>query len=153
METIHNINNEQQKQQGFDEETKQKIQAYLDEIDSKRQQLSSSSSQQTKYIKFVYDKERKLLSFTGKCDKVEVPAKDFETGLIIPDKYVEKYSLECYDISDPDHPSELSVWQRGIREARTVLYFLSKSKKILEVTRNGQPGSKTTTYQINPPLD
>src|SRR6187200_1684935 len=153
METIHNINNEQQKQQGFDEETKQKIQAYLDEIDSKRQQLSSSSSQQTKYIKFVYDKERKLLSFTGKCDKVEVPAKDFETGLIIPDKYVEKYCLECYDISDPDHPSELSIWQRGIREARTVLYFLSKSKTILEVTRNGPPGSKTTTYQINPPLD
>jgi hypothetical protein len=84
---------------------------------------------------------------------VEVPAKDFETGLMIPDKYVEKYSLEYYDITDPDHPSEISIWQRGIREARTVLYFLSKSKTILEVIRNGPPGSKTTTYQINPPLD
>jgi hypothetical protein len=153
METIHNINKkQQQKQQGFDEQTRQKIQAYLEEIDSKRQQ-QSSSLQQTKYIKFVYDKERKLLSFTGKIDKVEVPAKDFETGQMIPDKYVEKYSLECYDITDPDHPSELSIWQRGIREARTVLYFLSKNKTILEVIRNGAPGSKTTTYQINPPLD
>src|SRR4026208_975543 len=117
METIHDINKQQQKQQGFDEETKQKIQAYLDEIDAKHQQQQSSSLQQTKYIKFVHDKERKLLSFTGKIDKVDVPAKDFETGLIIPDKYVEKYSLECYDITDADHPSEISIWQRGIREA------------------------------------
>ena len=153
METIYNINNEQQKQQGFDEETKQKIQAYLEEIDAKRQQQLSSSLQQTKYIKFIQDKERKLLSFTGKFDKVEVKAIDFETRQVIPDKYVTKYSFECYDITDADHPSELSIWQRGITEARTVLYFLSKSKKILEVTRNGPPGSKTTTYQINPPLD
>ena len=139
-------------QQGFDEETRQKIQAYLDEIDAKHRQ-QQSSLQQTKYIKFVHDKERKLLSFTGKIDKVEVPAKDFETGQMIPDKYVTKYSFECYDITDADHPSELSIWQRGITEARTVLYFLSKSKTILEVIRNGPPGSKTTTYQINPPLD
>jgi hypothetical protein len=149
--TIQEVNKQQE--QGFDEETKQKLQAFLEEIDAKRQQQQSSSLQQTKYIKFVQDKESKLLSFTGKCDKVEVPAKDFETGQTIPDKYVERYSFECYDISDPDHPSELSVWQRGIREARTLLYFLSKSKTILEVTRNGPPGSKTTTYQINPPLD
>ena len=153
MENTQQQLNKEKQQQGFDEETKQKIQAYLDEIDAKHQQQQSSSLQQTKYIKFVHDKERKLLSFTGKIDKVEVSAKDFETGLIIPDKYVEKYSLKCYDISDPDHPSELSIWQRGIREARTVLYFLSKNKTILEVTRNGPPGSKTTTYQINPPLD
>jgi hypothetical protein len=151
--TIQEVNKQQE--QGFDEETKHKLQAFLEEIDAKRlqQQQSLSSLQQTKYIKFVQDKESKLLSFTGKCDKVEVPAKDFETGQTIPDKYVERYSFECYDISDPDHPSELSVWQRGIREARTLLYFLSKSKTILEVTRNGPPGSKTTTYQINPPLD
>jgi hypothetical protein len=147
--TIQEVNKQQQ---GFDEETKQKIQTYLEEIDRQHQQ-QQSSSQRTNYIKFTHDKERKLLSFTGKIDKVEVPAKDFETGLIIPDKYVEKYSLECYDITDADHPSEISIWQRGIREARTVLYFLSKSKTILEVIRNGPPGSKTTTYQINPPLD
>ena len=64
-----------------------------------------------------------------------------------------QYSFECYDITDPDHPSELSIWDRGTREACTVLYYLSKNKTILEVIRNGQPRSKTTTYQINPPLD
>ncbi len=101
----------------------------------------------------VNDKERKLLSFTGKVDKMEVPAKDFETGLDIPGKYVERFSFECYDITDPDHPSELSIWQRGIRDANTILFYLSKNQTILEATRNGPPGSKTTTYQINPPLD
>jgi hypothetical protein len=80
-------------------------------------------------------------------------AKDYETGQTIPGKYVEKYSFECYEITDPDHPSELSIWQRGTRETRTVLYFLSKNKTILEVIRNGPPGSKSTIYQINPPLD
>ncbi|MGB8032316.1 MAG: hypothetical protein WCF03_00635 [Nitrososphaeraceae archaeon] len=30
-----------------------------------------------------------------------------------------QYSFECYDITDPDHPSELSIWQRGTREAST----------------------------------
>ncbi|MGA8913574.1 MAG: hypothetical protein WB443_12035 [Nitrososphaeraceae archaeon] len=62
-------------------------------------------------------------------------------------------SYESYDITDPDHPSEFSIWQHGTREARTVLYYLSNNKTILEVIRNGQPRSKTTTYQINPPLD
>jgi hypothetical protein len=93
------------------------------------------------------------LSFTGKFDKHDVQAKDFETGQVIPDKYVTRYSFECYDVTDPDHQSELSIWQRGTREARTALYYLSKNKTILEVIRNGQPRSKTTIYQINPPLD
>jgi hypothetical protein len=57
-----------------------------------------------------------------------IKAKDFETGRMIPDKYVEKYSFECHDISDPDHSPELSVWQGGMREAPTVLYFLSRRK-------------------------
>ena len=155
MESTQHINKEEEQQLGLDEETKQKIQAYLEEIDAKRQQ--QQSSQKTtgwrSYISFSSDKERKLLSFTGKFDKKEDHAKDFETGQTIPDKYVTRYSFECYDITDPDHPSELSIWQRGTREARTVLYYLSKNKTILEVIRNGQPRSKTTTYQINPPLD
>jgi hypothetical protein len=50
--TIQEVN---KKQQGFDEETKEKLQAFLEEIDAKRlqQQQSSSSLQQTKYIKFA----------------------------------------------------------------------------------------------------
>jgi hypothetical protein len=174
METtsIQELNKEQQQQQdnGFDEQTKQKIQAYLDEIDRKRQQLSKQQmSTRTKYIDFVSDKERKLLSFTGKFDKQEVPAKDFETGQVIPGKYVTRYLFECYDITtsttttttevggqenSPNSPqSEPSIWNHGTKDARTILYYLSKNKKVLEVIRNGQPRSKTTTYQINPPLD
>jgi hypothetical protein len=170
--SIQELNKEQQQQQdnGFDEQTKQKIQAYLDEIDRKRQQLSKQQmSTRTKYIAFVSDKERKLLSFTGKFDKQEVPAKDFETGQVIPGKYVTRYLFECYDITttatttttevggqenSPNSPqSEPSIWNRGTKDARTILYYLSKNKKVLEVIRNGQPRSKTTTYQINPPLD
>jgi hypothetical protein len=49
--------------------------------------------------------------------------------------------------------SEPSIWERGIADARTILYYLSKDKNVLEVIRNGQPGSTSTTYQINPPLD
>jgi hypothetical protein len=80
-------------------------------------------------------------------------AKDFETSQVIPGKYVTRYSFECYDITNPDHPSQLSIWQRGTKDVRIILYYLSKNKTILEVIRNGAPGSKTTTYQINPPLE
>jgi hypothetical protein len=56
------------KKQGFDEETKKKIQAYLDEINQKQQQQKIPYSK-TKYIRFAFDRERKLLLFTGKFDK------------------------------------------------------------------------------------
>jgi hypothetical protein len=39
------------------------------------------------------------------------------------------------------------------KDARTILHFLSKGVSVLETVRNGQPGSMSTTYQINPPLD
>jgi len=45
--------------------------------------------------------------------KKEDQAKDFETGQVIPDKFVMRYSFECYDVIDPAHMSELSIWQRG----------------------------------------
>jgi hypothetical protein len=132
------------------------------------------SSRKTRYITFVSDKEHKLLVFTGKFHKQEVPAKDFETGEVIPGKYVTRYFFECYDITATKPPTttvattqvgghdnlsheyiepEPSIWTRGTKDARTILYYLSKNQKILEVVRNGQPGSTSTTYQINPPLD
>ena len=154
---LQQINKKQQ--EGFDEETKQKIQAYLDEINRKQQQQNIPYNK-TRYIRFVFDRERKLLLFTGKFDKKEVPETDFQTGEVIPGKYKTRYSFECYDIttttieeeSQTSQP-EPSIWERGIADARTILYYLSKDKNILEVTRNGQPGSTSTTYQINPPLD
>jgi len=149
------------KQEGFDEETKLKIQACLDEIDRKQQQQQKILYNKTKYIRFVFDRERKILYFTGKFDKKEVPETDFQTGEVVPGKYKTRYSFECYEVTMTTTPAEEfqtsqpgpSIWERGIADARTILYYLSKDKNILEVTRNGQPGSTSTTYQINPPLD
>jgi hypothetical protein len=84
----------------------------------------------------------------------------FQTGEAVPGKYKIRYSFECYDITTTSTIEEAqasqpepSIWERGIADARTILYYLSKDKKILEVIRNGQPGSTSTIYQINPPLD
>ena len=83
----------------------------------------------------------------------------FQTGEAVPGKYKIRYSFECYDITTTStieaqsSQPEPSIWERGIADARTILYYLSKDKSILEVIRNGQPGSTSTTYQINPPLD
>ena len=141
-------------QEGFDEETKQKIQACIDEIDRKEQKILGK----TKYIRFVFDRDRKILYLTGKFEKKEVPETDFQTGEVILGKYKTRYSFQCYDITTSTiellaNQSEPSIWERGIADARTILYYLSKDKNILEVIRNGQPGSTSTTYQINPPLD
>jgi hypothetical protein len=147
--------NKQIETEGFDEETKQKIQAYLEEIDRKQQKIPGK----TKYIRHVSDKERKLLYFTGKFYKKEVPVTDFQTGEVVPGKYKIRYSFECYDITTSTieeakaNQSEASIWERGVADARTILYYLSKDKNILQVIRNGQPGSTSTTYQINTPLD
>ena len=148
------IEQKQINKEGFDEETKQKIQAYLEEIDRKQQKIPGK----TKYIRHVSDKERKLLYFTGKFDKKEVPLTDFQTGEVVPGKYKIRYSFECYDITTSTieesqaRQSEPSIWERGAADARTILYYLSKDKNILQVIRNGQPGSTSTTYQINRPL-
>ena len=55
-------------QDSFDEETLKKIQAHLDELNRKKQEQSRQMAGKTKYIKFVSDKERKLLSFPGEFD-------------------------------------------------------------------------------------
>jgi hypothetical protein len=111
----------------------------------------------------LYLTERKILYFTGKFDKKEIPETDFQTGEVIPGKYKTRYSFECYDVTTTStiiprgeiqtSQPEPSIWERGIADARTILYYLSKDKNILEVIRNGPPGSTSTTYQINPPLD
>ena len=76
----------------------------------------------------------------------------------MPGKYKIRYSFEWYDITTSTieeakaNQSEASIWERGVADARTILYYLSKDKNILQVIRNGQPGSTSTTYQINTPL-
>jgi hypothetical protein len=124
------------REEGFDEETKQKIQAYLDEIDRKQQQQKIPYNK-TKYIRFAFDRERKLLLFTGKIDKKEVPETDFQTGEVVFGKYKTRYSFECYDVTTSittipgeefqTSQPEPSIWERGIADARTILYYLSKT--------------------------
>jgi hypothetical protein len=145
-----------QQQVPFDLETKGKIQESLQEIYNKQQQQATNSnndSRKGKFIKFVYDLEQKRLSFTGRFNKEQVPYKDFITNQVIEGRFSERYSFECYDITDPNHPSETSTWERGPKDAKTILYWLSKDKNVLDIIRHGPPGSKTTTYDIHPPID
>ena len=141
---------QQQNQESFDLETKRKIQESLQEIYNKQQQQDANSSKRGKFIKLVYDSEHKRLSFTGRFNKEQVPSKDFITNEVIQGKFSERYSFECYDITDSNHPSEISTWERGPKDAKTILYWLSNDKNVLDVIRHGLPGNKTTTYDIHP---
>jgi hypothetical protein len=143
-----------QQQVPFDLEIKGKIQESLQEIYNKQQQqqaTNANSGKRGKFIKFIYDLEQKRLSFTGRFNKEQVPYKDFITNEVIQGRFSERYFFECYDITDPNHPSETSTWERGPKDAKTILYWLSNDKNVLDVIRHGQPGSKTTTYDIYPP--
>ncbi|MGC2599402.1 MAG: hypothetical protein WA395_14885 [Nitrososphaeraceae archaeon] len=73
METAQNTSKEVLKKNGFDEQTKLQFQSLLEEIDKKQQPAyqSTASEARKNYIKFTSDKERKVLSFTGKVDKIE----------------------------------------------------------------------------------
>ena len=158
METVQNISKSvKEKEQQFDEQTKLQIQSILEEIDRKQQQsYQSTGSEGKRYIKFVSDKERKVLSFTGKVNKKDIQAKDYETGLDIPGRYTIRFLFECYDVttSNSQETSGLpAIWERGTKDARTILYYLSKGIRVLEVVRNGQPYSTATTYLINPKMD
>jgi hypothetical protein len=154
METIRNYQeNKVQQQEPFDSETKRKIQESLQEIYNKQQQVTKSSGvRKGSFIKIVYDGEHKRLSLTGQFQKEQVPYKDFITNQVIEGRFSERYFFECYDITDPNHPSEISTWERGPKDAKTILYWLSNDKNVLDVIRHGLPGSKTTTYDIHPPL-
>ena len=159
MQVIPDKSKEIQQKKGFDEQTKLQAKSLLDEIDRKQQSMyqNTETKGKTEYIKFGSDKERKVLCFTGIPDKEEVPAKDYETRLEIPGKYVTRYYFNCYDITATRNPDNISgspaIWERGTKDARTILHFLSKGVNVLEVVRHGLPGSMNTTYQINPPLD
>jgi hypothetical protein len=143
-----------QQQVPFDLETKGKIQESPQEIYNKQQQqqaTNANSGKRGKFIKFVHDLEQKCLSFTGLFNKEQVPYKDFITNEVIQGRFSERYFFECYDITDQNHPSETSTWERGPKDAKTILYWLSNDKNVLDVIRHGLPGSKTTTYDIHPP--
>jgi hypothetical protein len=86
---------------------------------------------------------------TGQFQKEQIPYKDFITNQVVEGRFSERYFFECYDITDSSHPSEISRWERGPKDAKTILYWLSNDKNVLDVIRHGQPGSETTTYDIH----
>jgi hypothetical protein len=159
MQVIPDKSKEIKQKNGFDEPAKLQAKSLLDEIDRKQQSMyqNTETKGKTEYIKFGSDKERKVLLFTGIPNKKDVPAKDYETGLEILGKYVTRYFFECYDITNTRNPDNISgspaIWERGAKDARTILHFLSKGVNVLEVVSHGLPGSMNTTYQINPLLD
>jgi hypothetical protein len=145
---------QQNREQPFDPEIKDRIEAELQEVhrnQQQQQQNATSRTQGSKFLKFV-DGQKRRLSFTGMFEKKQVQDKDFTTGELIPNKFSTRYLFSVYDITDPNHPSEV-LWERGIKEARTVLLMLSKNQQVLDVERHGKAGDKNTTYDIYPPMD
>ena len=132
----------------MDPETLQKIQHDKAEMD--RIEKENSERIRGNYISFKEDQETKTLLFTGKYQKANVPAKDFVTGLVISNKFVQKWRFETYDVTNPNNPSEVSVWERGWNQAKVVMHFMEQGKTELVVVRNGAKGSNTTTYLIYP---
>ena len=141
------------REEPFDSQTKEMIQAELQEIHHNQHQNATSRTAAggSKFLKFV-DGQKRRLSFTGHFEKKQVQDKDFTTGELIPNKFSTRYLFSVYDITDPNHPSE-QLWERGIKEARIVLLMLSKNQQVLDVERHGKAGDKNTTYDIYPPMD
>lgn len=102
------------------------------------------------FVSLKQDKETRTFLFTGQYQKIEKPATDFVTKQTIPGKMVTKYRFQVYDVTDPDNPSEVAIWERGNTEAEKVLYWLARQQPQLTVMRNGAPNSQKTTYDIYP---
>ena len=158
MEATRNYQeNKAQRQEPFDLETKRKIQDSLQGIYNKQQRQQQAinggggNGRKGSFIKFVHDGELKRLSMTGQFQKEQIPYKDFITNQVVESIFSERYFFECYDITDSNHPFDISIWERGPKDAKTILYWLSNDKNVLDVIRHGLPGSKTTTYDIHPP--
>jgi hypothetical protein len=80
------------------------------------------------FLSLRQDKEQKNLLFTGEYQKLEVPAKDFVTKQIIPDRMITRFRFQVYDVTNPNTPSEVAIWERGVTEADQVLYWLEQGK-------------------------
>jgi hypothetical protein len=133
---------DQIRKDGIDKQMLQRISAERAEMERAKQEAIERLPGQ--------DKERRTFLFTGSHQKVELPAKDFVTKQIIPGKMVTKFRFQVYDVTNPDSPSDVSIWERGYTEADQVLYWLANGKPELTIMRNGAPNSQKTTYSIFP---
>ena len=143
MQAVPDINKEIQQKKGFDEMMKLQLNSLLEEIDRKQQSSYQNTETEGKprYIKFGLDKERKVLLFTGKVDKKDTLAKDYETGLDILGKYVTRFLFECYDITTTQNPrnqwgaGNMGAWDKRCKDN---LILSLETIRTLEIVRNGQ---------------
>jgi len=146
IETTKSI--DQIRKDGIDKQMLERIAAERAEMERIKQETKERLPGH--FISFKEDKEQKNLLFTGSYQKKPVPAKDFVTGQPIPGKMVTKWRFQAYDVTDPDNPSDIAIWERGWKDANRVLYWLEKGNTELTIMRNGAPNSPETTYDIFP---
>ena len=145
-ETIKTI--DQIRKDGIDKQTLESIASDRTEMQRVKQEAKERLPGQ--FLSLKQDKEQRTFLFTGAYQKLEVPAKDFLTKQTIPGKIVTKFRFQVYDVTDPESPSDVAIWERGYTEAEQVLYWLEKGKPELTIMRNGAPNSQKTTYSIYP---
>jgi hypothetical protein len=133
---------------GIDKQTLERIAADRTEMQRVKQQAKERLPGQ--FLSLKQDKEQRTFLFTGAYQKLEVPAKDFVTKQIIPGRTVTRFRFQVYDVTDPDSPSDVAIWERGTTEADQVLYWLAQGKFELTIMRNGAPNLQKTTYSIYP---
>jgi len=143
LETVDQI-----RKDGIDKQTLERIAAERAEMQRVKEEAKKRLPGQ--FLSLKQDKEKRTFLFTGAYQKVELPAKDFVTKQIIPGKMVTKFRFQVYDVTNPDSPSDVAIWERGYTEADQVLYWLANGKAELTIMRNGAPYSQKTTYSIFP---
>ena len=127
----------------------------LERISQERQEMQRVKEEQKErlpggFISLKQDKETKTLLFTGNYQRIEKPATDFVTKQTIPGKVTTRWRFQAYDVTNPDSPSEVGIFERGFVEAEKILYWLARQQPQLTIMRNGQPNSQKTTYDIYP---
>ena len=147
LEVVGTRTIDQIRKDGIDKEILERIAAERQEMQRIKQEQKERPGQ---FVTLKQDKETRTFLFTGNYQKIEVPAKDFVTKQTIPGKMVTKYRFQVYDVTDPDNPSDIAIWERGYTEADQVLYWLEKGETELTIMRNGAPNSQKTTYNIYP---
>jgi hypothetical protein len=133
---------------GIDKQTLEKIAAERAEMERTKQEAKERLPGH--FLSLKQDKETRTFLFTGDYQKVQLSAKDFVTKQIIPGKMVTKFRFQVYDVTNPDNPTDVAIWERGFTEADQVLYWLSQGKAELTIMRNGASNSQKTTYSIFP---
>jgi hypothetical protein len=146
VETTKTI--EQIRKGGIDKQTLERIAADRTEMQRVKQEAKERLPGQ--FLSLRQDKERRTFLFTGAYQKLDLSAKDFVTKQIIPGRTVTRFRFQVYDMTDPDSPSDVSIWERGYTEAEQVLYWLAEGKPELTIMRNGAFNSQKTTYSIFP---